>query len=162
MQLKTLTDLLIHDLKDLYNAEQQLLVAMPKMMDKATAPALKNAINQHFKETQNQVTRLDKVCQILGTDGKGLKCNAMEGLIREGQEFMKEDADPAVMDAGIIGIAQRIEHYEIAGYGTVCTYAKILGLKDVLPLLKETLDEEKSTDEKLTAIAEEMVNPVAR
>ncbi|QHL86252.1 DUF892 family protein [Nibribacter ruber] len=158
MKLTSLSDLFIHQLKDLYNAEQQLLKAMPDMLEKATNKNLKTAINSHMLETENQIQRLQKCFQTLGVDGNGEKCKAMEGLLKEAKEFMEHDADPEVMDAGLIASAQRVEHYEIAGYGTACTYAKFLGHTEVLNLLQETLSEEKKTDEKLTFIAETAVN----
>ncbi|PIQ20174.1 MAG: hypothetical protein COW65_16565 [Cytophagales bacterium CG18_big_fil_WC_8_21_14_2_50_42_9] len=158
MELKTLNDLLIHQLKDLYGAEQQLLKAMPKMQKEATSEQLKAAFTQHMNETQNQVTRLEKVFQSLGLEPEAEKCKAMEGLLKEAEDFISQDADKEVMDAGLIASAQRVEHYEIAGYGTACTYAKFLGHTQAYELLKETLSEEKQTDEKLTTIAEGSVN----
>jgi ferritin-like metal-binding protein YciE len=158
MKLTSLSDLFIHQLKDLFNAEQQLLKAMPDMLDKASNTNLKTAISAHMKETEMQITKLQQCFQILGVDGNGEKCKAMEGLLREAKDFMEHDADPEVMDAGLIASAQRVEHYEIAGYGTACTYAKFLGHTDVLNLLQEILGEEKKADEKLTFIAETVVN----
>jgi len=158
MELKTLNDLLIHQLKDLYGAEQQLLKAMPKMQQEATSQQLKAAFTQHMTETQNQVTRLEKVFQSLGLEPEAEKCKAMEGLLKEAEDFISKDADKEVMDAGLIASAQRVEHYEIAGYGTASTYAKYLGHTEAYELLKETLSEEKQTDEKLSMIAESSVN----
>ncbi|AMM52132.1 hypothetical protein TH61_14350 [Rufibacter sp. DG15C] len=158
MKLTSLSDLFIHQLKDLFNAEQQLLKAMPDMLDKASNTNLKTAISSHMKETEMQITRLQQCFKILGVDGNGEKCKAMEGLLREAKEFMEHEADAEVMDAGLIACAQRVEHYEIAGYGTACTYAKFLGHTDVLNLLQEILGEEKKADEKLTFIAETAVN----
>ena len=158
MELKTLNDLLIHQLKDLYGAEQQLLKAMPKMLKEATSTQLKDAFTQHMTETQNQVARLEKVFQSLGLEPEAEKCKAMEGLLKEAEDFISHDADKEVMDAGLIASAQRVEHYEIAGYGTACTYAKFLGHTEAYELLKETLSEEKQTDEKLSVIAESSVN----
>ncbi|GEO06631.1 hypothetical protein AAE02nite_42950 [Adhaeribacter aerolatus] len=158
MELKTLNDLLVHQLKDLYGAEQQLLKAMPKMQAKITAKELQEAFTKHMEETQNQVKRLERVFQSLGIKPEAEKCKAMEGLLKEAEEFLTYDADKAVMDAGIIASAQRVEHYEIAGYGTACTYAKFLGHTEALNLLQETLSEEKKTDEKLSYIAETSIN----
>ncbi|GAA4297339.1 ferritin-like domain-containing protein [Nibribacter koreensis] len=161
MKLTSLSDLFVHQLKDLYNAEQQLLKAMPDMMEKATNRDLKTAMLNHMKETEIQIQRLQQCFQVLGVNGDGEKCKAMEGLLKEAKEFMEHDADAEVMDAGLIASAQRVEHYEIAGYGTACTYAKFLGHTEVLNLLQETLSEEKKTDEKLTFIAETAVNKKA-
>lgn len=158
MELKTLNDLFIHQLKDLYAAEQQLLQAMPKMEEKITSGELKRSMGRHREETQYQVNRLEKVFESLGVKAKAEKCKAMEGLLKETQEFMEEEADKPVMDAGLIALAQRIEHYEIAAYGTACTYAKYLGHHEALRLLKETLSEEKKTDERLTVLAESTIN----
>ncbi|CAN5921321.1 ferritin-like domain-containing protein [soil metagenome] len=162
MKLESLNDLFIHQLKDLYNAEQQLTKALPKMAEKATSTKLKKAFTDHLKETETQITRLEQVFEVLGEKAKGEKCKAMEGLLKEGEDFMKEDASDEVMDAGLIASAQRVEHYEIAGYGTACTYAKTLGHNDALNLLKENLAEEKKTDEKLTELAESSINKKAK
>lgn len=153
-----MNDLFIHQMRDLYNAEQQAIKAMPEMMERVSNPNLATAMQEHMMETQNQVKRLEQCFQILGVNGHGEKCMAMEGIIKEAKDFMRHEADPEVMDAGIIACAQRLEHYEIAGYGTACTYAKFLGHKDVLNLLQEILSEEKKADEKLTFIAETSVN----
>lgn len=158
MELKTLNDLFVHQLQDLYGAEQQLLKAMPKMLAKTTSTQLKEAFTKHMEETQNQVTRLESVFKSLNLKSKAVKCKAMEGLLKEAEEFMEEDTNSAVMDAGLIASAQRVEHYEIAGYGTVCTYAKFLGHTEALNLLQETLSEEKKTDETLSYIAETSIN----
>jgi len=158
MELRTLNDLFMHQLRDLYGAEQQLLKAMPKMQAKITSEELKQAFTQHMAETQNQVKRLEQVFQSLGVEPEAEKCKAMEGLLKEAEDFMSQDMDKPVMDAGLIASAQRVEHYEIAGYGTVCTYAKYLGHTQALNLLKETLNEEKTTDEKLSMIAETSIN----
>jgi ferritin-like metal-binding protein YciE len=158
MELKTLNDLFIHQLKDLYGAEQQLLQAMPKMEAKITSGELKRAMARHREETVQHVTRLEKAFESLGIKPSADKCKAMEGLLKETQDFMEEEADKPVMDAGLIACAQRVEHYEIAGYGTACTYAKYLGHQEALNLLKETLSEEKKTDERLTVLAESTIN----
>jgi ferritin-like metal-binding protein YciE len=158
MELKTLNDLFIHQLKDLYGAEQQLLAAMPKMEEKITSGELKRSMARHREETTFHISRLEKVFESLGVKPEAEKCKAMEGLLKETQDFMEEEADKPVMDAGIIACAQRVEHYEIAGYGTACTYAKYLGHQEALKLLKETLSEEKKTDERLTVLAESTIN----
>ena len=158
MEIDSLQELLVEELRDLYSAEAQLLKAMPRMVKKAKHPELKQAIETHMKETEAQVERLDQVFEILEEKAKGKKCLAMEGLIKEAKEHMSEDMDDDVMDAALIGMAQKIEHYEIAGYGTARTYAKLLGNKDVQRLLQETLDEEGKTDKLLTKLAESSIN----
>ena len=158
MEIDTLQELLVEELKDLYSAEAQLLKAMPKMVKKAQHPQLKKAFETHLRETEGQVKRLDQVFEILGEKAKGKKCLAMEGLINEAKEHMSEDMEEDVMDAALIGMAQKIEHYEIAGYGTARTYAKQLGNKEVQRLLQQTLDEEGKTDKLLTQLAESSIN----
>ncbi|OKL41516.1 YciE/YciF ferroxidase family protein [Pontibacter flavimaris] len=158
MKLNNLKDLLIHELKDIYNAEQQITKALPKMMKATSSDTLKKAFEEHLMVTEKQIERLEKVFELMGEKAKGEKCKAMEGIIREADSMMDERADAAVMDAALIASAQRVEHYEIAAYGTVCTYAKQLGMNDVLKLLHQTLEEEKMTDEKLTMIAEKSIN----
>jgi ferritin-like metal-binding protein YciE len=158
MKLNNLNDLFIHELKDLYNAENQIMKALPKMAKEASSPDLKNAFEMHLRETEKQIERLDMVFKNLGEKPTGEKCKAMEGIIREAEDMMSENADSDVMDAALIACAQRVEHYEIAGYGTVCTYAKQLGQTEALDMLQMTLNEEKMTDEKLTMIAESKIN----
>ncbi len=158
MELDSLKKLYVEELKDLYSAEKQILKALPKMAKAASATPLKEAFKAHLEETKGQVERLDQIFQALGTNPKGKKCKAMEGLVEEGKELMEEDADPAVLDAGLIAAAQRVEHYEIAGYGCVRTYAKLLGENQAMRLLQETLDEEGATDKKLTQLAESLIN----
>jgi ferritin-like metal-binding protein YciE len=158
MEMTHLQDLLIEDLKDLYNAEQQLTKALPKMAKSANNPDLRAAFETHLRETEGHVKRLEKVFQALGASAKGKTCHAMKGLIEEGKELMSEDAEPEVLDAGLIGAAQKVEHYEIASYGTVRTYAKLLGNEQAAQLLQQTLDEEGATDKKLTALAEANIN----
>lgn len=153
MKLESLRDLFVEELKDLYNAEHQLLKALPKMAKAASSADLKRAFESHLKETKGQVDRLEKVFASLDLSPKGKKCKAMAGLVEEGAELMKEDADPDVMDAGLIAAAQRVEHYEMAGYGCVRTYAKLLGETKAAALLQQTLDEEGAADKKLTQIA---------
>ncbi|WP_040495094.1 ferritin-like domain-containing protein [Fulvivirga imtechensis] len=151
--MKNLEDLFKHELQDLYSAETQIIEALPKMAEKASNSELKNGFKTHLEETKKQKQRLEEVSTELGFDLKGTTCKAMQGLIREGEDIMKEDADKEVMDAALIAAAQRIEHYEIAGYGTVCTYAEKLGFTDIKNKLGETLEEEKKTDEKLNKVA---------
>jgi ferritin-like metal-binding protein YciE len=161
MNRKSLRDLLVDELKDLYSAENQLLKALPKMAKAATNPDLRAGFQEHLEQTHGHVSRLEQVCGQLGVIPKGKKCAAMEGLIEEGKELMEEEAAPAVLDAGLIAAAQKVEHYEIASYGTVCTWAKLLDLEAAATLLGETLAEEKATDEKLTELAEQTINAVA-
>jgi ferritin-like metal-binding protein YciE len=153
MDMESLKDLFVDELKDLYSAENQILKALPKMIKKATSPDLKAGFEKHLKETQVHVERLEKIFQELEESPKGKKCKGMEGVIADGKELMEEDAEPEVMDAGLIGAAQHVEHYEMAGYGCVRTYAELLGLNSIAKLLQKTLDEEKATDEKLTELA---------
>jgi ferritin-like metal-binding protein YciE len=158
MKMKTLQDLYVSELKDLYSAENQLLKALPKMAKAAAAPELKEAFENHLEETRGQVERLDQIFEELEVSPKGKKCKAMEGLIEEGSEMIKEDAEPAVKDAGLIAAGQRVEHYEMAGYGTVRTFAELLGFDNAAKLLQETLDEERATDEKLSELANSVIN----
>jgi ferritin-like metal-binding protein YciE len=161
MKLDSLDNLLHHELKDLYSAENQLVKALPKMAKAASNDKLKAGFEGHLEQTKGHVERLDKIGETLGKKLSGHKCKAMEGLIEEGSELISEDADPAVRDAGLIGAAQRVEHYEIAGYGTARALAEQLGHSDVAELLQQTLDEEKETDEKLTELATSSVNSEA-
>jgi len=161
MKLNTLHDLYLHQLKDLYSAEQQIIDALPDMAEEATNPELKRAFNEHLEQTRQQKDRLDRVARNLGEDLSGETCQAMKGLIKEGKEMIKQRATDPVKDAGLIAAAQRVEHYEIAGYGTVCTFAEMLGRHDDLELLQETLSEEKNTDERLNKIAKQTVDPAA-
>jgi ferritin-like metal-binding protein YciE len=160
-KIKSLRDLLLHELKDLYSAEKQLLKALPKMAKATSHEELKAAFEEHLEQTEEQVTRLEQVFESLGEKPKAEKCLAMEGLIAEAQKTMGEDMPEAVMDAALIAAAQRVEHYEIAGYGTVRTFAEILEEDEAAGLLEQTLEEEKETDERLTEIAESLVNPDA-
>ena len=158
MALGSLHDLYVEELRDLYNAENQLLKALPKMAKAASDETLRAAFEEHLEVTRGQVDRLDRIFKKLGTKPTGKKCVAMEGLIKEGKEMMEEDAEPAVLDAALIAAAQKVEHYEIAGYGTVRTYARMLGYEEAADLLQETLDEEGETDPKLTDLAESVIN----
>lgn len=148
----------MEELKDLYSAESQLLTPLPKMAKAASAPQLNKAFKDHLKETEGQVRRLETIFEKLGTSPKGKKCKAMEGLIEEGKETISEDGDPSIKDAALIAAAQRVEHYEMAGYGCARTYARLLGHDDAADLLQETLDEEGSADKKLTKLAETVIN----
>ena len=158
MKLNNLKDLLLHELQDIYSAEQQITKALPKMMKATSSDKLKQAFEKHLQETEQQIQRLENVFKMMGVKAKGEKCKAMEGIIKEAESMMSEKADESVMDAALIGSAQRVEHYEIAAYGTVCTWAKQLGMNDVLEQLVMTLEEEKKTDALLTKIAEKAVN----
>ena len=158
MKLNNLKDLLLHELQDIYSAEQQITKALPKMMKATSSDKLKQAFEKHLQETEQQIQRLENVFKMMGVKTKGEKCKAMEGIIKEAESMMSEKADESVMDAALIGSAQRVEHYEIAAYGTVCTWAKQLGMNDVLEQLVMTLEEEKKTDVLLTKIAEKAVN----
>jgi len=161
MPPENLYDLLVDELKDLYSAETQLTKALPRMAKKAANTELRTAFSQHLKETENQVARIERVCALLESKPRGKKCVAMEGLIEEGKEVMEEVKDPDVLDAGLIGAAQKVEHYEIAAYGTARTHARRLGYVEAARLLQQTLDEEAEADEKLTRIAESSVNAEA-
>lgn len=156
--MKTLEDLFEHQLKDLYSAEKQLIKALPKMMEHATDAKLKKAFESHLEETKKQKKRLEEVCDELGIDPEGETCKAMEGLIKEAESFIKEKTDDDVKNAGLIAEAQRVEHYEISGYGTAIRYAKELGHKKIASKLKETLDEEYGADNKLNDMAEQRLN----
>jgi ferritin-like metal-binding protein YciE len=153
MELETLHDLYIHELKDLYSAEAQIIKALPKMAKAATNPKLVAGFKTHLAETKEQATRLEKILKNHDESTRGPKCKGMEGVIKEGAEMIEEDAEDEVRDAGLISAAQRVEHYEIAGYGTARTYAQLLGDKQGAKLLQTTLDEEGATDKKLTTLA---------
>ena len=161
MSMTTLHDLFVHELKDIFNAEKQLLRALPKMAKAASSEDLQAGFEEHLEQTRGQVERLEQIFELLETGARGPKCEAMEGLIAEGSTLMEEDAEPAVMDAGLIAAAQKVEHYEIASYGTLATYARMLGLEEAERLLRETLEEEKETDQKLTELAESHINQEA-
>jgi ferritin-like metal-binding protein YciE len=152
-KINTLEELYIDQLKDLYNAENQLLKALPAMAKAAFDPVLKRGFEKHLKETHEHVSRLEQIFSDMDESPKGKKCKAMEGLVEEGKEMIAEEAPEAVKDAGLIAAAQRVEHYEIAGYGCVHAYAELLGHDAAAELLKTTLEEEAATDEKLTEIA---------
>jgi ferritin-like metal-binding protein YciE len=160
--MDTLAELFADELKDIYNAENQLLKALPKMAKKASSQTLSAAITKHLGQTENHVKRLSSVAEELGIKLTGKKCHAMEGLIAEGKEILEEKGQSSVIDAALIGASQRIEHYEMAAYGTVRAMAETLGHRKVAKILQETLDEESAADEKLTEIAAEEVLADAR
>ena len=160
-KLSSLDDLLVHELQDIYHAEGQILKALPKMIKAAAHEDLKAAFEEHRVQTQGQVERLEQVFKLLGRPVKGKKCEGMAGLIDEGKKVMEQDAEPAVRDAALIAAAQKVEHYEIAAYGCLCTYAEMLGYEEAHELLGRNLDEEETTDQRLTALAESVINPQA-
>jgi ferritin-like metal-binding protein YciE len=160
-EMNTLMDALVDEVRDLYHAEKQLVKALPKMAKAATSDELREALETHLAETENQVSRLEQVFELLEEKPRAKTCAGMAGIIEEGSDALKEDAEPAVLDAMIIASAQRAEHYEMAAYGTAAAWAEGLGLSEVAELLRDTLDEEKAADEKLTALAEAGINDAA-
>jgi ferritin-like metal-binding protein YciE len=161
MKLDTLEKLYVDELRDIYNAENQLLKALPKMAKGASSPDLKNAFETHLKQTESHVERLEQIFGELDESPKGKTCRAMKGLIEEGSEILKEEGEESVLDAGIIVAAQKVEHYEMAAYGSARTFARLLGQEKAAELLQTTLDEESETNESLNQLAENMVNPEA-
>jgi len=153
MKLESLYDLYLSELRDLYSAEDQIIKALPKVIEKVQSPELRNALASHLEETRGHVARLEQVFQMHGEEAKKQKCKGMEGVLDEGGEMIGKDATPAVRDAAIISACQRVEHYEMAAYGTVRTFAEQMGQERAAKLLQETLDEETAADEKLTNIA---------
>jgi ferritin-like metal-binding protein YciE len=153
MEMNRLKHLYIEELRDLYSAETQLVKALPKMANAASSKDLRAGFEEHLGQTKEHVARLEEILKALGESAKGKKCKGMEGLIKEGSEMIEEDPVPEELDAGLISAAQRVEHYEIAGYGCVSTYAKLLGEDEAASLLKLTLEEEQETDKKLTQLA---------
>jgi ferritin-like metal-binding protein YciE len=160
MKQNTLKELYLDELRDLYDAEQQLVKALPKMAKASTSPELRSGFEEHLEQTKGHVQRLEQIFEELGEPAKGKKCKGMAGLVAEGAEMMDEDFEDKVMDAGLISAAQRVEHYEIAAYGTVRTFANLLGESEAESLLETTLNEEKETDQKLTE-ASQQINPAA-
>ena len=158
MTVKSMEDLFLHTLKDIYHGEKQILRALPKMAKMASSQELKQAFEQHREETLGQVERLEQVFEKLGKRARGEPCEAIEGLVEEGKEIMEEVQDPEVLDAGLIAAAQAVEHYEIARYGTLAAWAKQLGQNEIAELLSQTLAEEKKTDELLNRLAEGRIN----
>jgi ferritin-like metal-binding protein YciE len=158
MRLETLKDLYIAELKDLYSAEKQIVKALPKMIKATKHPELKAAFKTHLHQTAEHVTRIEQICKELGATPRGKKCVGMEGLLEEGSQLIGEEPDDDVLDAGLISAAQHVEHYEMAGYGTVRTYARQLGFDEQAKILQQTLNEEGQTDHLLTALAEAGIN----
>lgn len=158
---KTLDDLFLHTLKDVYYAEKQILKALPKMAKAAESEELKQAFETHREETEGQIERLEQIFKILGKQARGVQCEAINGLIEEGKEVMEDFADSEALDAGIVAAAQAVEHYEITRYGTLKTWAMELGMSDAAKLLDQNLQEEKKTDKLLTQMAESRVNTKA-
>jgi ferritin-like metal-binding protein YciE len=156
MSVDTIEKLFIEELKDLYSAENQITQALPKMAKAATSNDLKKAFESHLRETEGQIERLVEICNILGTSPKGKSCEGMKGVLSEGSSMLHEIGEGDVRDAALISAAQRVEHYEMAAYGTVRTYAELLGQPQVVKLLDETLEEEKAADQKLTSIAQKV------
>jgi ferritin-like metal-binding protein YciE len=157
-EMDSLRELYVEELKDLWSAENQILKGLPRMIKAASHPQLKRAFTKHEAQTRQQVKRLERICKDLGESPRGKKCVGMEGLIQEAKELLSDKPEPNVLDAGLISAAQHVEHYEMAGYGTVRTWAKLLGYEDHVTLLQQTLDEEKATDQLLTDIAESQIN----
>jgi ferritin-like metal-binding protein YciE len=156
VEIDSLRELYVEQLRDLYDAENQLIKALPKMAKEASSDELREAIEEHLEQTRDQAERLEQIFEQLGEKAKGKKCKGMQGLLEEGKETLEEDMEEDTKDAAIIAAAQRVEHYEISGYGTARTYANLLGENEAAGLLEETLNEEKETDQKLTQLAEEI------
>jgi ferritin-like metal-binding protein YciE len=161
MSLDSLEKLFLEELKDIYNAEKQLLRGLPRMAKAAESPELQQAFTKHLKETEGQVQRLERVFQELGQSARGKTCKGMQGLMEEGKEVMEKDGEGAGIDAALIAAAQKVEHYEIAAYGCLRTYAQLLGLSQAEQLLQQTLDEEEATDKKLTELGQAGINQAA-
>lgn len=159
--IKTKDDLFVHTLRDIYYAEQKITKALPKMIDKAASPELKQAFQAHLRETEGQVKRLEEVFRLHGQEAKGTTCDAIEGIVKEAESVISEVDDAEVRDAAILAAAQAVEHYEISRYGTLATWAREMGREDCARLLHQTLEEEKATDAKLTRIAEARINKKA-
>ncbi|MGK7397651.1 MAG: ferritin-like domain-containing protein [Candidatus Cyclobacteriaceae bacterium M3_2C_046] len=160
-KFNNLRDLFEHEIKDLYSAESQLINALPKMAEAASNDQLEKGFTEHLEQTKTHKERLEKVAQICEFDPKGETCDAMEGLVEEGEEIIKSKAESAIKDAALIGAAQRVEHYEISAYGTAINYAEMLGYDEVVKILKETLEQEKETDAKLNHMAVDKINQKA-
>jgi len=156
--IKTMDDLFVHTLRDIYYAENQILKALPEMIEKASDPQLKQAFQMHLGETKNQITRVEQVFKMHGVEAKGIDCPAIDGIIEEANEIAGEVEDKEVLDAALVAAAQAVEHYEITRYGTLMAWAKQLGRNDCATVLQKNLDEEKATDKKLTQIAEAKLN----
>jgi ferritin-like metal-binding protein YciE len=160
MGVENLDELLVDELKDIYSAEKQITKALPKLAKGAQSPELRKAFESHLEETKGHVERLDQIFEILGKSSRGKMCHGMEGLLEEGSEMLEENEKGEVRDAGLIAAAQRVEHYEMAAYGSVRAFAKLLKQNEIVELLEQTLEEEKAADEKLTSISEQ-INPQA-
>ena len=161
MALETLRDLFLNELRDMYHAEKQLVRALPRMAKAADSDELRQAIEKHLGETEEQVKRLERVFQSIGEAARGKRCQGMEGIVEEGKEILEEDGQEPVIDAAIIAAAQKVEHYEIASYGCLITYADLLGERDASRLLKQNLAEEEATDKALSQLAERSINRAA-
>jgi len=160
-KLNSLEELLLHEVKDLYHAEKQLVKALPKVAKRVSSPELRNAVEEHLSQTEQHVNRLEQVFQLLGAEAKATKCKGMHGILAEAEDVMDQKGTPETLDAAIIMSAQKVEHYEIAGYGSAATWASMMGRQDIKNLLGQTLDEEEKTDRKLTELAKAWVNPRA-
>jgi ferritin-like metal-binding protein YciE len=161
MALDSMQALFLNELKDIYNGEKQLVAALPRMAKAAQSPELQQAITKHLRETEGHVQRLEQIFTAMGEALRGKKCKGMEGLLEEGKDILEEDGTPEVVDAAIIAAAQRVEHYEIAAYGCLRTYAQLLGNNEADRLLEQTLAEEEATDKALTALGEGGINQAA-
>jgi ferritin-like metal-binding protein YciE len=161
MKIETMEDLFLEQVEDLYDAEKRLVKALPKMAEAATSLSLRQAFESHLMETEGHVTRLESIFRTLGQDPKAHTCDAMKGLISEGEDMVSDTDPSSVRDAGLIASANRVEHYEIAAYGSARTFAQTLGLAEAASLLEQTLQEEKKADQKLTQLAENMINDEA-
>ena len=161
MSLDSLEKLFLEELKDIYNAEKQITRALPRMAKAAESPELQQAFTKHLKETEGQIQRLERVFKELGQAARGKKCKGMEGLLEEGKEMMEEEGEPQVVDAALISAAQKVEHYEIAAYGCLRTYAELLGFSEAAQLLQQNLQEEEAADKKLTQLGESGINQAA-
>ena len=162
MKLNSLRDLYVAELKDLYDGENRIIKALPKMSEHASSGELRSAFEEHLQQTRNHVQRLEQIFQKLDESPKGQKCKGLEGIIDEGEDSIDKDSPPAVCDAALIAAAQRVEHYEMAAYGTVRTFAQRLGFQDQAQLLQQTLEEERQTDKKLSSLAESFINEEAK
>jgi len=160
--MKNLQDLFEHELKDMYSAEKQLIEALPKMIETASNEKLVEAFSDHLKESKDHLNTIESICKDLGIEPGDMKCKAMAGLVKECEGMIKEDASPAVKDAGLIACAQRVEHYEIAGYGTACQFAKTLGHKEIAKKLDDILDQERNADDRLNDLAVHGINEAAK
>ena len=158
MKLNSMQELYIDELRDIYNAEERILEALPKMAGATKHPELRNAFNEHFQITKRQVERLDRIFNMMQEKATGRKCKGMKGILDEGEEIIKNTKDPDVRDVALISAAQRVEHYEMAAYGTLRTYASLLGFNEHVELLQQILNEEGETDHKLTSLAEKTIN----